>query len=832
MVDLPRRGLRRAKPDVLIVADEARDARQWELAAQLYRKALDRDPNNPPIWVQYGHALKESGALRDPDRLAQAEAAYRTSMALDPGAGDTYLQLGHILKLKGKTDEAEALYLRALALDPSKPNPLEELRGLGWAEAQISELLTLVRPDRAEAPSSDVRSGPSAQPSADFALASAAEICETFPLPVHDEKDEVPLSKKSHSKKEGTEFLQMKWAELPPTFRRLTISLLTFSEFEKCAKLVSQLCLWLEEKTNTLGISVTIIVRNNNPHLKIMEFREQWTTLEEAFPSIRFILFNEGFNVGFGTGHNLNFNAAECDYFVILNDDISFPHINWLDEALAIFDSKPNVGAIGASNSPNSVTPFFANGVFDRRGKRWPLRYTEASVLLLRAKIFAEIGQFDKAYDWAYCEDSDLSFRIQAHGYQLEWLEIPHEHRRASSFNILPGSVKSSILEHNRSVLFSKWNVAFEENKIGKFQIYDLWSDGIGDIFCALLHLKIFRDRLTPQQKDTMILNISCPELAKSIFGDEIVIESLADQRQLRAKYAAKGVHSLKSTRSVNYGLPFNIHALVCAALGIPVAANEELKGSLLERSGGGNTTFAPLLSVPSYCVLHLESDRTDHDGRVPSAVTLQSIATITADIFDQVVFVGKRSLLRVEDFASRKKIVDLQGQLSIESLIDVISRADAFVGIDSFPAHVAQVANVPSAVFFGSVHPIFRVLSERRTWPIVKPIDCIGCYHVSLEPGIPFCMRRDVSCTKDIDPEILQAAIAGCVSMESFDWDRLRTQALELQRRFFMKMLFHPSPARRFFDAKGVSIQTVSNLVDQIINQAQDAVLSSGRIG
>ena len=75
MVDLPRRGLRRAKPDVLVVADQARDARQWELAAQLYREALDRDPNNPPIWVQYGHALKESGELRDPNRLAQAEAA-------------------------------------------------------------------------------------------------------------------------------------------------------------------------------------------------------------------------------------------------------------------------------------------------------------------------------------------------------------------------------------------------------------------------------------------------------------------------------------------------------------------------------------------------------------------------------------------------------------------------------------------------------------------------------------------------------------------------------------------------------------------------------------
>jgi hypothetical protein len=173
-----------------------------------------------------------------------------------------------------------------------------------------------------------------------------------------------------------------------------------------------------------------------------------------------------------------------------------------------------------------------------------------------------------------------------------------------------------------------------------------------------------------------------------------------------------------------------------------------------------------------------------------------------------------------------------MQGKLSIESLISLVSGASAFVGIDSFPAHIAQVADVPSAIFFGSIHPTFRILSEYRTWPIVKPIGCIGCYHVSLEPGAPFCMRRDLSCTTDIDHNTLQAAISGCASMEIFDWHRLTTQALEQQRRFFMKILFHPFSERRFFDTKGVSIKTLGHLVDGIINQTQDAVLSSPRAG
>jgi glycosyltransferase involved in cell wall biosynthesis/tetratricopeptide (TPR) repeat protein len=139
-----RLGSLRRKSSVIDFADRARDARQWERAAQLYRKALDQNRRNPPIWVQYGHALKESGERRDPDKLAQAETAYRRALSLDPGAADPHLQLGHVLKLQGKTSEAEAAYLRAFALDPSIPHPLQELSGLGWSETHMAELRGLV----------------------------------------------------------------------------------------------------------------------------------------------------------------------------------------------------------------------------------------------------------------------------------------------------------------------------------------------------------------------------------------------------------------------------------------------------------------------------------------------------------------------------------------------------------------------------------------------------------------------------------------------------------------------------------------------------------------
>src|SRR5207248_10286091 len=133
-----RRGVNRGRRSLISRGDRAREAGRWDTAADLYRRALDRNPDNPPIWVQFGHALKESG------NLAEAERAYRAAIARDPTAADSHLQLGHVLKLQGKQEEAEPAYLRAFALDPGLPHICEGLRDLGWSETRVGELRHLL----------------------------------------------------------------------------------------------------------------------------------------------------------------------------------------------------------------------------------------------------------------------------------------------------------------------------------------------------------------------------------------------------------------------------------------------------------------------------------------------------------------------------------------------------------------------------------------------------------------------------------------------------------------------------------------------------------------
>lgn len=119
--------------------DAARDVRRWAEAASSYRAALELSPDWWEIWVQYGHALKESGRHED------AELAYRKALSVQPAVADTHIQLGHLLKLRGRKEQAADAYVDALAHDPKTAIAREELLNLGWTLSRINHTVAARR---------------------------------------------------------------------------------------------------------------------------------------------------------------------------------------------------------------------------------------------------------------------------------------------------------------------------------------------------------------------------------------------------------------------------------------------------------------------------------------------------------------------------------------------------------------------------------------------------------------------------------------------------------------------------------------------------------------
>jgi tetratricopeptide (TPR) repeat protein len=123
----------------ILRAERAQEAGKWELAARYYWEVLAVMPDAPEMWVQYGHALKESG------NVTEAEAAYRKSLELDPDSADAHLQLGHALKIQGRIDEAVGAYFHSLARDPGPRHPRDELTALGWTIERVEQRLRGMR---------------------------------------------------------------------------------------------------------------------------------------------------------------------------------------------------------------------------------------------------------------------------------------------------------------------------------------------------------------------------------------------------------------------------------------------------------------------------------------------------------------------------------------------------------------------------------------------------------------------------------------------------------------------------------------------------------------
>ena len=150
-------------------ADRARDAREWDLAARAYGDALAGSPGLANVWVQYGHALKETNRLED------AEGAYRKALALDPATSDTHLQLGHLLKIQGRREEAAEAYLNALELDYGCSDAFHELDGLARGGAKLPADRAMAVLGALPQGVQDSASPPAVQESADGQLRSAID---------------------------------------------------------------------------------------------------------------------------------------------------------------------------------------------------------------------------------------------------------------------------------------------------------------------------------------------------------------------------------------------------------------------------------------------------------------------------------------------------------------------------------------------------------------------------------------------------------------------------------------------------------------------------------
>ncbi len=188
------------------------------------------------------------------------------------------------------------------------------------------------------------------------------------------------------------------------------------------------------------GIDVEVIVVDNNSKDGSNEM------VAQQFPSV--ILIENKDNAGFGKANNQGVAIAKGEYILFLNPDTVMPE-DFFTKMLGYMDAHPEAGSIGPKlldgrgqyapdgkksfpslsvaifkttgiNKIFSKSPYFNKyyAVHIGPDEIAPVDVLSGCCMMVRASLLPGIGgAFDEDY-FMYCEDVDLSYRIQKAGYQ------------------------------------------------------------------------------------------------------------------------------------------------------------------------------------------------------------------------------------------------------------------------------------------------------------------------------------------------------------------------------------------------------------------------------
>ncbi len=188
---------------------------------------------------------------------------------------------------------------------------------------------------------------------------------------------------------------------------------------------------------------------------------------------LRFVLNEQ--NLGFVDGCNSGAAIAHGDYLLFLNNDTEVTP-GWIGALVNFAESTPDCGIVGTKLVYPDGRLQEAGGIIFSDGNGWnygrgddphdpkynfvrEVDYVSGAALMIKRKLWDDIGGFDRRYAPAYYEDTDLCFEARKRGYKVYYQPkstVIHYEGQTAGTNLLSGYKKYQLV--NRDKFLAKWS--------------------------------------------------------------------------------------------------------------------------------------------------------------------------------------------------------------------------------------------------------------------------------------------------------------------------------------------------------------------------------------
>lgn len=503
-----------------------------------------------------------------------------------------------------------------------------------------------------------------------------------------------------------------------------------------------------------------IFVDDNCPELSKEAVIKAWNSRKkEITQPIGKVICNKT-NAGYGGACNSGAKHANGEFLIFLNADTELTK-GWVQPMLDLFED-PKVGIVGnlqlkrggghneTIDSAGSEWRWGDNSFvhigrhsYKRRNIQKPFTIKEAPADVLeiseremvtgccfaiRKSLFEYIGGFNPNYRIGYWEDSEICMNVRELGYKVMFTPKSIIYHKLGH----TGSGGHKYFHHNKNYFKSKW---INSGRLHELLIPPEPRPTINSIL-------VKRSNATG---DALVATGVCSALKKKYPEAKIMFSSFFPEIAANNPYIDQFIpvgQINKVTPDVFYNLDLcyewrpNVNILDAYAEACGVKAKDCTLFLAREE-------FNKFDLPEDFIVIH--PGKTNWAGRDWPHENFIELSTKLQRMGYKIVSVGKHT----EEVIPCD--VDTRGQTNIFQLAWIMSKAKLFIGIDSFPMHVAQIADIPGISFFGCIDPKLRIYNQKMMAITAKNLSCLGCHHRHPAPSTvtKACETRTLDCIK-----------------------------------------------------------------------------------